>query len=49
MVEVKKSIYEEALFKQLYSILGIWSPFKAFTDLYCPFLTYTVDLALVIY
>ena len=37
MVEVKKSINEEALFKQLHFILGIWSPLKAFTDLYCLF------------
>ena len=42
MVEVKKSIYEEALFKQLHLILGIWSPLKAFTDLYCLF--YFFDL-----
>ena len=37
MIEVKKSIYAEALFKQLHFILGIWSPLKAFTDLYCLF------------
>ena len=35
MVEVKRSIYEEALSKQLPFVLGIWSPLKAFTDLYC--------------
>ena len=43
MVEVKKSRNEDALFKQLHFILGIWSPVKAFTDLYC-FLAFTVDL-----
>ena len=32
MVEVKKSRNEDALFKQLHFILGIWSPVKAFTD-----------------
>ena len=37
MVEVIKPIYEEALFKQLRFILGIWSPLEAFTDLYCLF------------
>ena len=45
MVEVKKSINEEALLKQLHFHLGIWSPLKTFTNLYCLFLTFTVDLA----
>ena len=34
MVEVKE-YNEEALLKQLHFILGIWSPLKIFTDLYC--------------
>ena len=34
MVEVKESTYEEAFLRQLHLILGIWSPFKVFTDLY---------------
>ena len=37
MVEVKEYTYEEALLKQLHFILGIWSPLKVFTDLYCLF------------
>ena len=44
MAEVRKSIYGEALFKQLHFILGIWSPLKAFIDIYYPFLTFTADL-----
>ena len=35
MVEVKEYTYEEALLKQLYFILGIWTSLKIFTDLYC--------------
>ena len=34
MVEVKESMYEEALLRQLHFILGIWSLLKVFTDLY---------------
>ena len=37
MVEVKESTYEEALLRELHFILGIWSPLKVFTDLYCLF------------
>ena len=40
MVEVRKSIYGEALFKQLHFILGIWSPLKA-SQIY---IVFTVDL-----
>ena len=35
MVEVTEPTYEEALLWQLHFILGIWSPLKVFTDLYC--------------
>ena len=40
MAEVRKSIYGEALFKQLHFILGIWSPLKA-SQIY---IVFTVDL-----
>ena len=49
MVEVKESIYLEALLSQLNFILRIWSSIKVFTDLYCLLLTFMVDLALVIF
>ena len=43
-LEVKEFSNEEALLRQLRFILGIWSPLKVFTDLYCLFLTFTVDV-----
>ena len=35
MVEGKEYTYEEALLMQLHFVLGIWTPLKTFTDLYC--------------
>ena len=44
MVEVKESTYKEILLTQLHFILGIWSALKVFTDLYCLFKTFIVDV-----
>ena len=49
MVEVKESIYLEALLSLLSFTLRIRSSIKVFTDLYCLLLTFMVDLALVIF